>query len=128
MARRADPTTRNLMLDAFRTTGNWYLRLFTAARNDDGTGGTELTGNGYAGGVQVPMANAASNGILSNSGDVTFPSATGTVGTVSHGVIADTATGAIGKGWNVEINPPVVWQSGQAAVIATGQIKLDLNV
>lgn len=67
-----------------------YVALFTAAPNDAG-GGTEVTGGSYAR-TAVTFA-AASGGATSNSGTVTFPTATANWGTVTHIGIFDASTG-----------------------------------
>jgi len=51
------------------------LALFTVAPGDDGTGGTEVSGNGYA--RQAVTFGAPSGGTVQNSGIVAFPQASG---------------------------------------------------
>lgn len=71
-----------------------YVSLHTADPTDAGTG-TEVSGNGYA---RVAVTNnatnwpAASSGAKSNGTTITFPTATGSWGTVSHFGIWDAAT------------------------------------
>lgn len=68
---------------------NWHVALYTAAPNEDGTGGTEVTtGTAYA---RQTMANtdwaaavAGQPSTVSNGNAVTFPQATGSWGTVTH--------------------------------------------
>ena len=68
-----------------------YLALCTTATNDAG-GGTEVTGNGYAR-TAIPLASAAAAGLLSNSGVITFPAASGGAwGLCSHVKICDAST------------------------------------
>lgn len=67
-----------------------YLALYTAAPSDSG-GGTEVSGNGYA--RQSIAFAAQSGGSISNSGTVTFPTATGgSWGTVTHFGIFDASS------------------------------------
>jgi hypothetical protein len=75
--------TRRAILDCYFNQTNItaptaiYLALFSTAHNDDGTGGTELTGNGYAR-VDVTAAfSAASGNAVTNSAAVDFPTASG---------------------------------------------------
>jgi hypothetical protein len=66
-----------------------YTALYTAAPNDAG-GGTEVSGNAYA--RVASTFGAASGGEIANSSAVTFDTATGSWGTVSHFAIFDAAT------------------------------------
>jgi hypothetical protein len=67
--------------------------LFTAAPSDAG-GGTEVSGGSYA---RVTTAaadwNAASGGSTTNANAITFPTASGSWGTVTHFGIFDAASG-----------------------------------
>lgn len=66
-----------------------YLGLFTAAPSDTG-GGTEVSGNAYA--RQAAPFAAASGGSAGNSGTITFPTATGSWGTITHWALFDAAS------------------------------------
>ncbi len=66
-----------------------YVGLFTSDPTDAGTG-TEVSGGSYA--RQVLSVTTASAGIVTSSGDVTFPQATATWGTISHIGILDALT------------------------------------
>ena len=74
-----------------------YLGLSTTAINNDGTGATEPSGGGYA---RVAVVNNktnwsnASNGILSNLTELSFPESSTSWGTVSHVFLSDTIGGA----------------------------------
>jgi len=68
-----------------------YVGLFTTLPNDNGTGGTEVSGGGYA--RQAVTFGAPSNGSMSNSADITFPLATANWGTIVGFGIFDAATG-----------------------------------
>lgn len=74
--------------------GTVYVALFTSAPNDAG-GGTEVSGNGYA---RVAVANStanwpnASGGVKYNASLVTFPTATGSWGTVGWMALMDAET------------------------------------
>lgn len=66
-----------------------YAALFTTT-TDDAAAGTEVVGGGYA--RTAVTFGAPSNGVTSNSGTVTFPTATASWGTVTHFAIMDAAT------------------------------------
>jgi len=70
-----------------------YVGLSTADPTDSGSGLTEPSGNGYAR-VQTSASdwNAASNGSLDNTGNITFAQATGNWGTITHFALFDAAT------------------------------------
>lgn len=67
--------------------------LFTAAPSDSG-GGTEVSGGSYA---RVTTAagdwNSAASGSTSNANSITFPTASGSWGTVTHFGLFDAASG-----------------------------------
>jgi hypothetical protein len=70
---------------AYVPPGTWYVGLYTAMPNDDGTGGTECSGGGYARvAVTNNLANwpAASGGTKANANTIQFPTATLGWGTV----------------------------------------------
>jgi len=85
----------NELLDhAFRNTAytpatTVYVGLFTTATGDAG-GGTEVTGGSYA--RQAITFSAASGGSITNSGAITFPTATASWGTITHFGIMDALT------------------------------------
>jgi len=66
-----------------------YVSLYTTDPTDADTG-TEVSGGSYAR-TAVTMG-APSNGVSTNSADVTFPTATASWGTVSHIGIHDAST------------------------------------
>lgn len=70
-----------------------YVGLSTADPTDDGTGLAEPSGNAYAR-VQTSTSdwNAASNGSLDNTNEITFDQATGSWGTITHFALFDAAT------------------------------------
>jgi len=77
--------------------GTVYVALFTAAPSDSG-GGTEATGGSYA---RASVTNNSTNwpgatsgtGVKSNGTAITFTTATGDWGTVTHFAIFDAASG-----------------------------------
>jgi hypothetical protein len=70
-----------------------YVGLSTTDPTDDASGLAEPSGNGYAR-VQTSASdwNAASNGSLDNSSNITFTQATGNWGTITHFALFDAAT------------------------------------
>lgn len=88
------------------TTTTLYVGLLTAAPSDSG-GGTEVSGNSYArvavtsslanwAGTQSAGSTTASSGTggqTSNNAAITFPTPSGTWGTVTHFGIYDATTG-----------------------------------
>jgi hypothetical protein len=72
-----------------------YIALFTTAPVDAGTGGTEVSGNNYS---RASVTNnntnwpAASSGSKSNGTTITFPTASGSWGTIVAFGIYDAST------------------------------------
>lgn len=103
-----------------------YVALFTAAPSDTG-GGTEVSGNAYA---RVNLAPSASNwastggattitnpsvgtsGTTSNNSVITFPTATGSWGTVTHVAIFDASTSGNMLFWGALTASQVVGTGG----------------
>ena len=69
-----------------------YVGLSTADPTDDGSGLAEPSGNAYTR-VQTSASNwnAASNGALDNTGNITFAQSTGSWGTITHFALFDAA-------------------------------------
>jgi hypothetical protein len=87
----------------FRSQAAWkpaaiWVALYTVAPNDDGTGGTEVSGGNYAR-VQVPQADAqwnapaGGNGLFSNVNDIAFPAPNANWGQVVAFAILDNSAG-----------------------------------
>lgn len=104
----------------------WYVELYTATPNDAG-GGTPVSGGSYAR-AAAAFATAASGtaGSIANTSAVTFPTATGAWGTVTHFAIFDASTagnmiayGALGASKTVG--------SGDTAQFAIGQLTVTLD-
>jgi len=83
----------NVVLDSLFSTTR-YIGLSTADPTDDSSGLAEPSGNGYAR-VTSPASDwtAAAAGSISNAVEITFPTATGSWGTVTHFAIFDAVTG-----------------------------------
>jgi len=82
----------NAILD-YSVTQAYYVALSTADPTDDASGMAEPSGNGYA---RVDSSSCwgtgASSGSLANDAAITFPTASGSWGTISHWAIYDAAT------------------------------------
>ena len=76
--------------DAVTRPTAWYLGLFTANPDEDGSGATEISGNGYA---RKAATFTVSGNLATNSAAVEFDVATGTWGTISHVAVFDAPTG-----------------------------------
>lgn len=101
-AAAGDYLEQEVMEHVFRNTAiftppaNVHIGLTTTATNDTNTGGTEVATGAYArvavnttSGWDAP---GATGGATANSGAITFPTATGNWGTVSHVIGHDAAT------------------------------------
>ena len=92
--------------------GSLYLALYTAAPDDTG-GGTEVSGPGYAR-VAIPCtlakwagtqsagsstASSGTGGLTSNNDAITFPTPSGSWGTVTHWGLHDTDGSPTGNLW-----------------------------
>lgn len=100
-----------------------YVALYTSDPTDADSG-TEVSGNAYA--RQAVTFGAPSNGVISNTGAVTFPTATGSWGTITHFGIRDAATvgnllvyGALTASKTVA--------SGDSIQFAVGQLSITLD-
>jgi hypothetical protein len=108
----------------FTSPANLYVGLWTA---DDGLeGGTvtsEVSGGSYA--REAVTFGAASSGAASNSGTITFTTATGNWGTVTHVAIMDASSGG-----NVLFHGAVTTsktiESGDTFQISTGNLSISL--
>lgn len=98
-----------------------YAALFTADPTDTGTQTSEVSGGSYAR-VSISWGTIAS-GSVSNSGAVTFPTASGSWGTVTHVGIMDASTsgnmlykGALGVSKTVGTGDQVSFAIGSLTV------------
>ena len=100
-----------------------YVSLWTSDPTDAGSG-TEVSGGSYA--RQAVTFGAPSSGVSTNSGDVTFPTATGTWGTVGWIGINNASTSG-----NLLYHSPLdVAKSittGDVFKIATGNLSVELS-
>jgi hypothetical protein len=100
-----------------------YVGLYTAAPTDAG-GGTEVSGNNYA---RVATAGAdwaaASGGATSNANAITFPTPSGSWGTVTHFGIFDASTAGNLLWWGLLTTSKTIG-SGDSASFAAGALDL----
>ena len=99
-----------------------YVSLYTTDPTDAGSG-TEVSGGSYAR-IAVTFG-APSNGVSTNSADVTFPTCTSSWGTVSHIGIHDASTSG-----NLLFHTPLdtakTIDSGDIFKIETGNLSVTL--
>lgn len=123
---------RNAMLDYVcadsppSITGVW-LAVSTTTPTNAGTNVTEPSGNNYSR-VQVTSGvwSAASSGSKQNNALISFPTASGSWGTLTHGVLYDAVTGGNALAWG-PLSPNQTIGNGQTLEIAAGQLTLAIN-
>ena len=100
-----------------------YVSLWTSDPTDAGSG-TEVSGGSYA--RQAVTFGAPSSGVSTNSADVTFPTATGSWGTVGWIGINDASTSG-----NLLYHSPLdvakAITTGDVFKIATGNLSVELS-
>lgn len=84
-----------------------YVGLFTSSVNDDASG-TEVTGGSYQRTSVAFSAPNATTGVILNSGTVTFPTATGSWGTITYMGIFDAQTNGNLLFWGSLTTPKTV--------------------
>lgn len=99
-----------------------YLALYTDDPTDADTG-TEVSGGSYA--RQAITFGAPSNGVSTNSADITFPTATGSWGTVAYVGIRDDVTGG-NLLYHTQLDVSKTISSGDIFKIATGNLSVTL--
>ena len=113
---------------------NLFVALYTAAPNDSG-GGTEVSGNNYARvsisraltswagtqGAGTTTASSGTGGVTSNNASITFPTPSGTWGTVTHFAILDAATGG-NMFFHGALTTPQTINTGNTVSFAAGQL------
>jgi len=99
-----------------------YLGLTTSTPTDS-TGGTEISGNGYA--RQAITFGAASGGAIANTVAITFPEATGNQGTATHVEIWDSLTTGNRLAWGPLSSSQAI-NSGTVFEIPIGDLDVTL--
>ena len=107
---------------AYTTPTTVYVGLYTTDPTDANTG-TEVSGGSYAR-TSVTFA-APSNGVTTNSADVTFPTATGSWGTVGWIGILDAST-AGNLLYHTPLDASKTIDTGDIFKIATGNLSVTL--
>jgi hypothetical protein len=114
---------------AFTSPGSIYVGLSTTTPNQSGTGISEPSGNAYA---RVAVVNNAtnfpnaSNGSKSNGATITFPTATGSWGTVTYFFLADAASSGNILAYGALNNSQTV-SNGDTLSFAISAMTLTLN-
>ena len=117
----------------------WYVALYTTCPTDS-TAGTEATGGSYArvsvaaslanfAGTQSAGSTAASSGTgatTSNNGAITFPTATGTWGTINCWGLTDASTAGNIWVYAAVTTPPTI-TSGMTASFAAGALTVQID-
>jgi len=101
--------------------------LSTADPGDDGSGLAEPSGNGYAR-VSTTSSDwgAASGGSKSNTSDISFPTATGSWGTITHVCLFDASTGG-NLIWSGALSSSQAISTNQIARFSAGDLTLSLD-
>jgi len=114
---------------AYSSPATLYVGLSTSSITDAGGNITEPVGGSYA---RVAITNnatnfpAASGGAKSNGTEITFPSATGSWGTVIDFFISDAASGGNILGYGT-LSIPKAISSGDTAKFAVGDLDITLD-
>ena len=106
----------------FTSPATVYVGLFTTDPTDAGSG-TEVSGGSYA--RQAGSFAAPSNGTSTTNADITFPTATGNWGTVTHFAIF-TASTAGNMLYHGVLNNSKTIQTGDILKIETGNLTVTL--
>ena len=108
---------------AYTPASTLYLSLYTTSPEDNDVG-TEVSGGDYA--RQVITFNAPSNGVCTNSSDVTFPTASAIWGTVTHVGIRDALTsGNLLYHGNLSISKVV--SAGDQFKVLSGNLSISID-
>lgn len=108
---------------AFTSPTTVYVGLYTTDPGEGNTG-TEVSGGSYA--RTAVTFGAPSNGVSTNSGSVTFPTATGTWGTVTHIGILDASTSG-NLLYYTALDASKSIASGDVFTISTGNLSVTLE-
>ncbi len=108
---------------SFTSPATVYVGLYTTDPGEGNTG-TEVSGGSYA--RIAATFGAPSNGVSTNSSAVTFPTATGTWGTISHIGILDALTGG-NLLYYTPLDSSKSIASGDVFTIASGNLSVTLE-
>lgn len=111
---------------AYTSSATVYVALFTAVSDAEAGTGTEVTNaNAYA--RTAVTFGAPSNGVISNSSDTTFPTASGgNWGTITHFGIFDSGTHAGGNALSIikTVTASKVVNDGDTAKFTAGNLSV----
>lgn len=120
---------------AYTAPATLYVALYTAAPSDAG-GGTEVTGNAYARASVTSAvgawystngattgASSGTGGVTSNVAAITFPTPTGSWGTVTHFGILDASTAGNLMMWGALTVSQTI-NTGNTVSFASGQLQI----
>jgi hypothetical protein len=99
-----------------------YVALYTTDPTDADTG-TEIAGGSYA--RTAVTFGAPSNGVATNNADVTFPTATGSWGTITHVGVRDAST-AGNLLYHASLTTSKTVGSGDVFKISSGNLSVTL--
>jgi hypothetical protein len=101
---------------------NRYLALFTTA-TDDASGGTEMSGGGYA--RQAITCGAASGGTCSNTNEITFTISGVNPSPFTHAAVFDASTNG-NRIWHGALTASKDLGDGDSIVFAAGDLDFTL--
>lgn len=108
---------------AYTSPATVYVGLYTSDPGEGNTG-TEVSGGSYA--RTAVTFGAPANGVSTNSASVTFPTATGTWGTVTHIGILDASTSG-NLLYYTPLDASKSIASGDVFTISTGNLSVTLE-
>ena len=111
----------------FSSPANIFIALSTADPTEDGSGLAEPSGNGYARKSTAGTDwNASSGGSVDNSGELSFPEATGAWGTLTHFALFDAASGGnmLAHG---SLSQSKAIENGDTAIFGAGSLTASLD-
>lgn len=112
---------------SYTAPANIFVALSTADPTDDASGIAEPSGNAYARVSTVPADwNAAAAGEITNANLITFPTATGDWGTVTHAALYDAASGGNMLAHGVLTSAPAV-ATNNTPRFAAGELEVALD-
>ena len=114
----------NKVLALLKADKTYYLGLYTVTPSDDGTGGTEVSGGGYA--RQAVTFGTPSGGSMSNSAAIEFPTATADWGTANGWGLFDASTGG-NLVWYGAITTPRQLLTGDIYRVQIGNFTLSID-
>lgn len=113
--------------------GTCYMALFTSPPSSDGTGFTEMSGNGY---LRVLIGNSSQSetqkmgtlagGHIENDEIIYFPETTGSWSGLTHWGFFTGATGGTPEMWSPLTGGPITIPSGYIPLFRVGTFEMDL--